>query len=81
MVMSTGARRRRRIRAILRAQVNPVKPLPTITIEVTSPSVGRLARCVEIGPESCSPQVDTLLGSRNTGPGRLVAYRAVSYFG
>ena len=48
MVMSTGARRRRKIRAIRRAQVNPVKPLPTITIEVTNPSVGRLAGWVEI---------------------------------
>ena len=48
MVMSTGARRRRSIRAIRRAQVNPVKPLPTITIEVTNPSVGRLAGWVEI---------------------------------
>jgi hypothetical protein len=46
MVMSTGARRRRRIRAIRRAQVNPVKPLPTITIEVTNPSVGRVLGCV-----------------------------------
>jgi hypothetical protein len=81
MVMSTGARRRRRIRAIPRAQVNPVKPLPTITIEVTNASLRRLAGWVEIGPESCSLQVNTLLGSRSTGPGRLVPYRAVSFFG
>lgn len=46
MVMSTGARRRRRIWAIRRAQVNPVKPLPTITIEVTTPSLGRVLGCV-----------------------------------
>lgn len=44
--MSTGARRRRRIRASRRAQVNPVKPLPTITMEVTDPSVGGFAERV-----------------------------------
>lgn len=38
--MSTGTRRRRIMRARRRAQVNPVKPLPTITMEVTVPSVG-----------------------------------------
>ncbi len=36
--MSTGARRS--VLASRRAQVNPVKPLPTITMEVTAPSVG-----------------------------------------
>lgn len=40
--MFTGARRRRMIRASRRAQVNPVKPLPTITMEVTDPSVSGL---------------------------------------
>lgn len=50
IVMSTGARRS--VLASRRAQVNPVKPLPTITMEVTAPSVGagRPGSLCAIGP-------------------------------
>jgi threonine dehydrogenase-like Zn-dependent dehydrogenase len=67
MVRSTGACRRRRIRARRRAQVNPVKPLPTITIEVTNPSVGcvldrsvRLMNTVATIPGSCGGTISLI---------------------